>query len=45
MYDDLGSIGTYSVTDIANLAKKGIKCIPFNPFFFIRTQLNSFLKI
>ena len=41
MYDDLGSIGTYSVTDIANLSKKGIKCIPFNPFFFIRTQLNN----
>ena len=41
MYDDLGSIGTYSVTDIANLATKGIKCIPFNPFFFIRTQLNN----
>lgn len=41
MYDDLGSIGTYSVSDIAELSKKGIKCIPFNPFFLIRSQLNN----
>ena len=41
MYDDLGSIATYSVADITNLAKKGIKCIPFNPFFLIRSQLNN----
>ena len=41
MYDDLGSIGTYSVKDISELSKKGIKCIPFNPFFFIKTQLNN----
>jgi len=41
MYDDLGSIGTYSATDVARLAKKGIKCIPFNPFFLIDSQLNN----
>ncbi len=41
MYDDLGSIGTYSVADIAGLSKRGIKCIPFNPFFLIRSQLNN----
>ena len=41
MYDDLGSIGTYSVTDIIELAKKGIKCVPFNPFLFIKSQLNN----
>ena len=34
MYDDLGSIGTYSVTDIVELSKKGIICIQFNPFLF-----------
>lgn len=41
MYDDLGSIGTYSVADIKELSKKGIKCIPFNPFLFIKSQLNN----
>lgn len=41
MYDDLGSIGTYSVADIIELSKKGIKCIPFNPFLFIKSQLNN----
>ena len=41
MYDDLGSIGTYSVKDIAELKKKGIQCIPFNPFMMIKSQLNN----
>ena len=41
MYDDLGSIATYSVADIRNLKQKGIKCIAFNPLFFITTQLNN----
>lgn len=41
MYDDLGSIGTFSVTDIFALSQKGIKCIPFNPFLFIKSQLNN----
>ena len=41
MYDDLGSIATYSVKDIKGLAEKGIKCVPFNPFFLIKTQLNN----
>ncbi len=41
MYDDLGSIATYSVKDIAELSGKGIKCIPFNPFFLIKSQLNN----
>ena len=41
MYDDLGSIGTYSLSNIAELSKKGIKCIPFNPFLFIKSQLNN----
>lgn len=41
MYDDLGSIGTFSVADAIELSKKGIKCIPFNPFLFIKSQLNN----
>ena len=41
MYDDLGSIGTYSVSDVIELSKKGIKCIAFNPFLFIKSQLNN----
>ncbi len=41
MYDDLGSIGTYSITNVKALQKKGIKCIPFNPFFTISSQLNN----
>lgn len=41
IYDDLGSIGTYSGSDIRNLRKRGIRCIAFNPFFLIRSQLNN----
>lgn len=41
MYDDLGSIGTYSLSNVIDLSKKGIKCIPFNPFLFIKAQLNN----
>lgn len=41
IYDDLGSIGTYSGTDIRGLERKGIKCTVFNPFFLIKSQLNN----
>jgi cardiolipin synthase len=41
MYDDLGSIGTFSFVDVMELSQKGIKCIPFNPFLFIKSQLNN----
>ena len=41
MYDDLGSIGTFSVLDVIGLSKKGIKCTSFNPFLFIKSQLNN----
>lgn len=41
LYDDLGSIGTYSVSNIAELSKMGIKCISFNPFLFLKSQLNN----
>ena len=41
MYDDLGSIGTYSAKEVKKLLSKGIKCIPFNPFFLLKSQLNN----
>ncbi|MCR4676129.1 MAG: cardiolipin synthase [Sphaerochaetaceae bacterium] len=41
MYDDIGSIGTYSAGDVKKLRDKGIKCVPFNPFFLLRSQLNN----
>ncbi|MCR5486585.1 MAG: cardiolipin synthase [Lachnospiraceae bacterium] len=41
IYDDLGSIATYSVADIHDLAQKGIKCIAFNPLLFLSTKLNN----
>ncbi len=41
VYDDLGSIATYSRSDVRELSKKGIKCVAFNPLFFITTQLNN----
>lgn len=41
IYDDLGSIATYSTADIVKLRLKGIKCISFNPFLFFRSQLNN----
>ena len=41
MYDDLGSIATYSMKEVKELSHKGIKCIPFNPFFLLKSQLNN----
>ncbi|MBP0974395.1 MAG: cardiolipin synthase [Oscillospiraceae bacterium] len=41
MYDDFGCISTYSLKDLAELRKKGVKCISFNPFFLLRSQLNN----
>ncbi|MBO4396080.1 MAG: cardiolipin synthase [Eubacterium sp.] len=41
MYDDFGSLSTYSRKDIKYLATRGIKCIAFNPFFLIKSQLNN----
>ena len=41
MYDDFGSITTYSVAYIKKLRSMGIKCVPFNPFFLIKSQLNN----
>lgn len=41
MYDDLGSIGTYSFRDRIRLQDKGIMCIAFNPFLLVKSQLNN----
>lgn len=40
MYDDLGSIATYSKESVRCLKKKGIRCIAFNPLTFIHGTLN-----
>ncbi len=40
LYDDLGSIGTYSWKNAEALAKKGIRIAPFNPLVFIKGTLN-----
>ena len=40
LYDDLGSIGTYSWKNAGSLAKKGIRVAPFNPLLFIKGTLN-----
>ena len=40
MYDDLGSISTYSGKNVKQLRKKGIRCIQFNPLIFIKGTLN-----
>ena len=41
LYDDIGSISTYSLHNIKELNKYGIKCIPFNPAIFVKFQLNN----
>ncbi len=40
MYDDLGSISTYTKTDAEKLKAKGIRCISFNPLVLIKGTLN-----
>lgn len=40
MYDDLGSISTYSEENLRQLEMKGILCTRFNPLIFIRGTLN-----
>lgn len=40
MYDDLGSITTYTGANVRALKKKGIRCIPFNPLRSIKGTLN-----
>ena len=40
MYDDMGSISTYSAHNLKQLRDKGIKCVRFNPLVFIKGTLN-----
>ncbi|MDE6261195.1 MAG: cardiolipin synthase [Oscillospiraceae bacterium] len=40
MYDDLGSISTYSKENVKTLQKRGIQCIAFNPLTSIKGTLN-----
>lgn len=40
MYDDLGSISTYSTDNLKRLREKGIRCVRFNPLVFIKGTLN-----
>lgn len=40
MYDDLGSLSTFSAEDVRKLQEKGIHCISFNPMVFLKGTLN-----
>ena len=40
MYDDVGSISTYSHKNVKDLKRKGVKCVSFNPITFISGTLN-----
>ena len=40
MYDDLGSISTFSANDVRQLTERGIKCVTFNPFVVLSGNLN-----
>lgn len=41
MYDDVGSISTYSKVNAVKLTSKGIKCMAFNPLLFVTAMLNN----
>lgn len=41
MYDDFGSLSTYSYENVEKLRKCGIKCVAFNPLLFLRGTLNN----
>ncbi len=40
LYDDLGSISTYSEKEARKLRQKGIRCAAFNPLVFVKGTLN-----
>ncbi len=40
MYDDLGSISTFSEDNLKWLESHGVKCVRFNPLVFIKGTLN-----
>lgn len=41
IYDDVGSLATYSREELNHLKESGIHCIPFNPVIFLSMQLNN----
>lgn len=41
LYDDIGSIGTFSYKNRASLLKRGIKCEKFNPMIVLSGALNN----
>lgn len=41
IYDDFGSLPTFSQKNVYYLKIRGIKCIAFNPLFFINGTLNN----
>lgn len=41
LYDDIGSIGTFSTRNRVSLLKKGIKCEKFNPLIVLSGALNN----
>lgn len=40
LYDDLGSLSTFSGDNVRELRRKGIQCVPFNPLIFVKGTLN-----
>ena len=40
MYDDVGSLSSWSPREAASLRRRGIKCVPFNPLLFVSGTLN-----
>lgn len=40
LYDDLGSVSTYTKKDADKLCAKGIRCVSFNPLVLIKGTLN-----
>ncbi len=40
MYDDVGSIATYSVRNVVKLRSLGIHCITFNPILYLKGTVN-----
>lgn len=40
IYDDLGSISSFNFSNVRELKKKGIPCIPFNPFLALKGTAN-----
>ncbi|MBQ6130495.1 cardiolipin synthase [Candidatus Saccharibacteria bacterium] len=41
LYDDFGSLSTFSAEDASALRKKGIKCFAFNPLLLVRGTVNN----